>query len=35
MKTTIKELKSYCRLHKLKLSGNKATLVERVRGFKN
>jgi len=34
MKTTIKELKSYCRLHKLKLSGNKATLVERVRGFK-
>ena len=35
MKTTIKELKAYCRLHKLKLSGNKALLVDRVSSFKN
>ena len=34
MRTTIKELKAYCRLYKLKLGGNKAILVERVARFK-
>ena len=34
MKTTIKELKAYCRLYKLKLGGNKAALVDRVNRFK-
>lgn len=34
MKTTIKELKAYCRENKLKLSGNKAVLIDRVTNFK-
>ena len=32
-KTTIKELKAYCRYYKLRLSGNKPILKERVSNF--
>ena len=34
MKTTIKDLKAYCRQYNLKLGGNKAILVDRVNRFK-